>query len=336
MKQTLEQFLEASNIIHQNKYNYSLVVYRNTYTKVQIICPDHGPFFQVPGSHTRGAGCKMCSNIARKNTNFLRYGGHPKSTKEVQDKFKKTCQERYGSDSPLGSREIQAKSRSTSQSRYGGHPTQTHEVQHKKKQTNLKRYGVEHQLQRVEAQSKFKQTMIDRYGCHAAQQHMQDSLPMVTDYDWLVNQYVNLGKSAVQIADELKIGDLSVGRYLRKHNIPTRQTEMCSFKCVLWLESIMESEKISIQHSQNGGEFKIPGTRWKADGYCVETNTVYEFHGDYWHGNPKMFESDAYNNSLYKTMGELYQKTIDRENTIKELGYNLVVMWENNWDNRES
>ena len=34
-----------------------------------------------------------------------------------------------------------------------------------------------------------------------------------------------------------------------------------------------------------------------------------------------------------KSFGELYNKTLERENKIKELGYNLIVMWENDWVN---
>ena len=32
-----------------------------------------------------------------------------------------------------------------------------------------------------------------------------------------------------------------------------------------------------------------------------------------------------------KTFGELYQKTLEREQLIRDLGYNLVVMWEYDW-----
>ncbi len=51
----------------------------------------------------------------------------------------------------------------------------------------------------------------------------------------------------------------------------------------------MSIEGIYIQYALNDGEYQIPGTRYKADGYCSETNTIYEFHGDYWHGNPSKF-----------------------------------------------
>ena len=33
-----------------------------------------------------------------------------------------------------------------------------------------------------------------------------------------------------------------------------------------------------------------------------------------------------------KTFGELYEKTIEKEQMIKNLGYNLVVMWEYDWN----
>ena len=69
----------------------------------------------------------------------------------------------------------------------------------------------------------------------------------------------------------------------------------------------------------------------KVDGYCEKNNTIYEFHGDFWHGNPKKFEKTEINRVTGDTMGNLYKKTLDKENIIKELGYNLIVMWEHNW-----
>ncbi len=91
-----------------------------------------------------------------------------------------------------------------------------------------------------------------------------------------------------------------------------------------WMTSISSD----IQHHMNGGEFRIPGTRYKADGYCARTRTVYEFHGSYWHGDPRLFDADAFNPSVKKTFGELYQATLEREDLIRRLGFNLIVIWE--------
>ena len=59
-KLTLESFIEKANEIHNHKYDYSKVEYKNSTTKVCIICPEHGEFWQMPSDHLRGHGCQMC------------------------------------------------------------------------------------------------------------------------------------------------------------------------------------------------------------------------------------------------------------------------------------
>lgn len=48
---TTKQFILESNNVHNNKYDYSLVNYKNAYSKVKIICKEHGVFEQIPISH---------------------------------------------------------------------------------------------------------------------------------------------------------------------------------------------------------------------------------------------------------------------------------------------
>ena len=60
-RSTTEQFVEKSIKVHGNKYDYSKVEYVNNYTKVCIICPEHGEFWQTPSDHLSGRGCKECS-----------------------------------------------------------------------------------------------------------------------------------------------------------------------------------------------------------------------------------------------------------------------------------
>lgn len=122
--------------------------------------------------------------------------------------------------------------------------------------------------------------------------------------------------------------------------------EMCLHKCIKcnkcikkqyskkqieWLELLSKMNNIFIQHAENYKEFVIPNTRYKVDGYCKKTNTIYEFNGDYWHGNPKIFNKDEFNKNTNCSFGELYDKTIKRQKLIKDMGYNLVVMWECDW-----
>lgn len=60
LKYTIEKFIEKSNKIHKNKYDYSEVKYINDNTKITIICPNHGKFLQKPYHHLDGKGCKKC------------------------------------------------------------------------------------------------------------------------------------------------------------------------------------------------------------------------------------------------------------------------------------
>lgn len=105
---------------------------------------------------------------------------------------------------------------------------------------------------------------------------------------------------------------------------------------IKWLNEIMYIEKINIQYALSSeGEYFIHGVG-NVDGYCHETNTVYEFHGDFWHGNPGVFASEKVNPVVGKTYGFLYERTLRRDQLIRDLGYNLVVKWENSKSNRKS
>ena len=59
-RKTLEQFITQSKEVHGDKYDYSKVKYVNGQTKVCIICPIHGEFYQTPESHLSGNGCNQC------------------------------------------------------------------------------------------------------------------------------------------------------------------------------------------------------------------------------------------------------------------------------------
>ena len=59
-KKTTKSFIEESKKVHGNKYDYSKVEYMNNHTKVCIICPEHGEFWQTPSEHLQGRGCIEC------------------------------------------------------------------------------------------------------------------------------------------------------------------------------------------------------------------------------------------------------------------------------------
>lgn len=58
-----DEFIEKARRVHGNKYDYSKVEYVNNSTKICIICPEHGEFWQTPNNHLRGKGCYQCNGF---------------------------------------------------------------------------------------------------------------------------------------------------------------------------------------------------------------------------------------------------------------------------------
>ena len=75
-------------------------------------------------------------------------------------------------------------------------------------------------------------------------------------------------------------------------------------------------------------EVYLPEFGIRVDGFDPETNTVYEFLGDFWHGNPNRFASYEVNPCCKKTFGELFDETIERLFLLRRSGYNLEIIWE--------
>lgn len=59
--------------------------------------------------------------------------------------------------------------------------------------------------------------------------------------------------------------------------------------------------------------------------------TVYEFDGDYWHGNPNKFDAKKMNKKLKKTFGTLYKKTKTKKFNLQKHGYEVISIWEADW-----
>ena len=63
-----EKFIEKAKQVHGDKYDYSKIEYKNNKTKVCIICPEHGEFWQKPNSHLNGRGCPLCGKTQKLTT----------------------------------------------------------------------------------------------------------------------------------------------------------------------------------------------------------------------------------------------------------------------------
>jgi hypothetical protein len=62
---TLEEFIKRARAAHGDRYDYSKAMFSRYSDAVEIVCKDHGAFWQVAKSHAAGAGCPDCSGVGR-------------------------------------------------------------------------------------------------------------------------------------------------------------------------------------------------------------------------------------------------------------------------------
>lgn len=88
---------------------------------------------------------------------------------------------------------------------------------------------------------------------------------------------------------------------------------------------------LNIDDNYRQATIRINGKKYSVDAYVPETNTIYEFWGDYYHGNPNIYNLDDMNQKCKKTFRQLYEATVKKQELLIRSGYNLVCIWESDW-----
>jgi hypothetical protein len=309
------KFIGEATEVHNGAYTYEYFIYSSSRDKGLITCSIHGGFLQTPNAHLNGRGCKECGNVRRAKFNFNIAASEfiDIATKKHKGKYS------YNNFSYEGGKvpgyitcPIHGDFKQTPDAHKQGNGCQ--ECGIAKNTTYIKEVIARNALEFIQIA---KRVHANKY-----------------TYD---NFVYYEGHSASLITCPVH-GDFSQAPSPHKkgHGCPKCAKSNYSKIAIQWLEEIAEKEGIFIRHAENVGEFMVPTTKLKVDGYCKETNTVYEFHGDLWHGNPAKYKPEdkihPFRNN--KTAKELYEYTIAREGRIKELGYNLVVIWESDYQGK--
>ena len=71
---------------------------------------------------------------------------------------------------------------------------------------------------------------------------------------------------------------------------------------------------------------------YKLDGYCNETNTIYQFHGCYFHGCKSCYNELTINRFSQYNIKYLHNRNIQIDETIRKHRFNLVTIWEHEFD----
>ena len=96
----------------------------------------------------------------------------------------------------------------------------------------------------------------------------------------------------------------------------------------MWLLHNEETDRVQIMHCRKGNEYRLPELpRLSVDGYCPETNTVYEFFGCFWHGHTCQPFRDVATLSG-DTLAKQYERTLSCLEQITRAGDQLKFQWE--------
>jgi hypothetical protein len=225
-----DRFIKISNERHDNKYDYSLVNKDNLKNdKIKIICPIHGIFEQNYEYHRSGRGCLKCS-LDDKSALFS------SNTNDFIKKANKIHNNKY-------------------------------------------------------------------------------------DYSKVV---YTLAKNKVEIiCPQHDSFWQSPNSHLHPHGCPYC-SNFISFYEKLWLDSLgipntLENRNVLI---------KIGNKQFNVDGLLPDKMEVYEYYGDFWHGNPIVFNPNEINPKLNVKFKTLYKRTMNRELILKDAGYKIISVWE--------
>lgn len=247
LKLSRQQFVDKAQVVHQGRYDYSQTEYRNNKEKVSIKCPEHGIFLQQGCSHLAGRGCPKCGIMV--------------------SQFRTTTLDQY----LVKARAMHGDRYDYSAAKYTGSGDKmtficrVHGI--------FEQYAGDHLVGKGcrECANTANRLTIGEWLDRATKKHGDV-------YDYSKSVYVDAFSQVAIGCRKHGIFKQVASDHLKGSGCP-RCFHRVSKPSVQWLEAMADLDGTHIQHGANGGEVRVAGTRWHADGFSAELNKVYEFHG---------------------------------------------------------
>jgi hypothetical protein len=290
-KLTTKEFINKSNIIHNNFYDYSKVEYKNSHIKVEIVCPKHGSFFQRPYDHLNRKSCGKCAN------NFLK-------TKKEFIELATTVH---------GNRYIYSKVD------YRGNKNKVEII------CTIHGSFLQKPNNHLNGSGCLKCSGLEKKSYLSFKESASKIHNNFYDYSKVI---YNNSTIKVEIICPIH------GSFFQSPRHHLYNKSGCS-KCRNFSSKIENEWLHSIRLPNNRENrqvfIKINNKKFRVDGYDPDTKTIYEFLGDFWHGNINILEKNEMNPILKKTYFDLYCDWLNRKKIFEENGYNVVFIWENDF-----
>lgn len=371
-KYNTEFFIRKSKETHGNKYDYSQSICNSCHDKVKIICSIHGEFEQAANFHISGTGCKLCGIIKNASDRALPFIKFKQLANEkFNNKFKyfeneyfncttvtKILCQTHGEFWQTPNTHLLNRKGNTGCKLCGVNERAKQRImsiEYFIKKANIihnntysydliKDFSLKKPITVIcKIHNEFKQAPADHLagkGCYQcglikrakSKTYSNEKFIIKANsvhnnkYDYSKFNYISgREKSIIICQDHGEFFQTPEGHLSGRG---------CS-QCVGFVSKIETKwlDCLNIPVEYRTATIKLHnGKTTRVDAFVPETNTVYEFHGDYWHGNPEFYNPNDLNECAKKSFGELYSKTLEKEKIIKLSGYNLIVIWEHEFE----
>lgn len=173
--------------------------------------------------------------------------------------------------------------------------------------TMIEKYGAKTNLERLEIKQKLQKPKVS-----------PKIITLLTDKDWLIEQYVTLNRTSVEIGDELGCFYGTVLSYLKTYNIPINYFRNTS-KEETQIKEYIESLGVVVIQSDRSQL----GNRLELDLYIPDHNFAIEMNGSYWHS------------FSYKESEEERTKHKRKHLLAKEKNISLLQITDIEWNNNK-
>jgi very-short-patch-repair endonuclease len=199
------------------------------------------------------------------------------------------------------------------------------------KQNFIKRYGVEEGTEKWNNYRKHQsyagvaeEYFIEKYGTIKGAEKFKE----------VCSKKANTLETFIARYGEI-LGKEKWERICEKHSLYKRQSNLANILFADILANISKEMHDTIFFDYKNYEYFFAKRGHKTmfvDFYCASTKKIIEFAGDYWHGNPQIYDSTFFNKQANTTAGDLYTKTLERINLLEHLhGCKVLLIWENNY-----
>jgi len=331
----LSEMIDIFNQVHGDKYDYSLITEKDyttaTSSLLPVICKIHGKFLITAFNHSNirkkygtAIGCRECTKEKASLKSRI-------TLNEVLEKFKETHGDRYDYSMINESNFFGAHTKVPIICRIHGKFDMTpsnHYCSYKKGCALCGNY------------SRALTRKHNGYQCPwrlSTEEFIERSAIVHNGFYSYENTIYTTGSTKVEITCPIhgKFFQLA-SSHMKGHKCKDCAGSSISIIANKWLDAVdkLLGDRVLIR------EFNMPHAKNRpVDGYDPVTNTVYQFHGDYFHSNPAIYDHSQLHPLIKYTRGpekgqfmthkDVYDRTMRLDQDIRDHGYNLIIMWEN-------